>query len=52
MADKLDTITSFNIQARYQNEKANFYKMRNKMYTAKWIKKIKEIRTWLKNLIS
>ncbi|MDR1418531.1 MAG: HEPN domain-containing protein [Endomicrobium sp.] len=52
ISDKLDIITSFNIQARYQNEKESFYKLCTKTYTAKWIKEIKEIKKWLKNLIS
>jgi HEPN domain-containing protein len=52
VSDQLDIITGFNIQARYNNEKASFYKLCTKTYTTKWIKEIKEIRQWLKDLIS
>jgi HEPN domain-containing protein len=46
--DILDTISSFNIAARYDDYKRIFYKKCTKEYTIEWIKKIKEIRKWLK----
>ena len=45
--DWLDTITSFNINARYDNYKQQFYKLCTKEFTNKWIKRIKELRRWL-----
>ena len=47
--DWLDTITSFNINARYDNYKQHFYKICTKEYTEKWINRIAELRTWLIN---
>jgi HEPN domain-containing protein len=49
--DKLDTITTFNMRARYQNEKLDFYKRCTKEYSDKQIKNIKELRQWLKTLV-
>jgi len=51
LADKLDTITGFNIEARYQNEKLDFYKTCTKEYAVKWMKEIKGLRIWLKSQI-
>ena len=50
-ADKLAEITSFNLAARYQDEKLDFYKLCTKEFTASKIKDIKELRIWLKKLI-
>ena len=49
--DKLDIITEFNIEARYQNEKLDFYKICTKEYATKWIKEIEGLRVWLKNQV-
>lgn len=46
--DLLDTITTFNISARYDDYKRDFYKKCTKDFTTKWIKNIKIIRKWLK----
>ena len=46
--DWLDTITSFNINARYDNYKQSFYKKCTPDFTAVWIEKIKHLRTWIK----
>lgn len=46
-ADWLDVITSFNINARYDDFKREFYKQCTKQYTEIWIEKIKEIRQWI-----
>jgi len=45
--DDLTVITSFNIEARYDDYKSEFFKKCTKEYTEKWISEIKEIRLWL-----
>ena len=47
--DFLVTVTSFNIQARYDDYKLAFYKTCTKEFTKKWIKEIKGFRQWIKN---
>lgn len=49
--DSLQYITLFNIETRYEEYKRDFYKKFTKQFTAKNIKKIKEIRAWLKEKI-
>jgi HEPN domain-containing protein len=44
----LDTITSFNLNARYDDYKQEFYKKCTFEYTDYWINKIKEMRLWIK----
>lgn len=44
----LDTITTFNLNARYDSYKQSFYKKCTYEFTADWIEKIKEIREWIK----
>lgn len=46
--DILDTITSFNIQARYDDYKLEFFNKCTKDFTEKWVNSIKEFRKWLK----
>ena len=46
-ADWLDVITSFNINARYDDFKREFYYKCTKDYTQIWIERIKEIRRWI-----
>lgn len=46
--DLLDAISTFNIQARYDDYKMEFHKKCSKDFTEKWIDVIKELRTWLK----
>ena len=46
--DKLDIITTFNINARYEDYKRDFYKKCTKEYTEEQVKNIEEMRTWLK----
>lgn len=36
--EQLREITTFNIAARYDDEKLSFYKKANKTYTFKWVK--------------
>ena len=46
-ADWLDTISIFNINARYDDFKREFYKQCTKEFTELWIERIKEIREWI-----
>ena len=46
--DILDTVTTFNIQARYDDYKLEFHNKCTKDFTEKWIRSIKEFRIWLK----
>ena len=46
--DWLDTITTFNLNARYDSYKQAFYKKCTPEYTEIWIEKIKTIRQWIK----
>jgi HEPN domain-containing protein len=43
----LDTITTFNINARYEDAKQNFYLKCTKEFTETWINNISEIRKWI-----
>jgi HEPN domain-containing protein len=47
-ADWLDEITSFNLNARYDDYKKEFYKLCTPQYTHAWIEKIKILRLWIK----
>jgi HEPN domain-containing protein len=44
----LDTATTFNINARYDDYKLAFYKKCTKEYTRQWIEKITDLRQWIK----
>jgi len=44
----LFTCSSFNIAARYEDYKDDFYHMCTEEYTAEQIENIKEVRAWLK----
>ena len=48
--DLLDTITKFNINARYDDYKKEFYSKCTDEYTKEQVKNIKEVRTCLKKL--
>ena len=43
----LDEISTFNLNARYDNYKQEFYKLCTKEFTELWIARIENIRTWL-----
>jgi len=43
-------ITSYNIEARYDDIKLSFYKKATKKYAEKWEKKCKEYYLWLKEI--
>jgi len=49
--DTLDTISAFNISARYDDYKREFYRKCTRTFTENWITKIKELRTWIKNAL-
>lgn len=48
----LKEISGFNINARYDDYKNNFYNKADKVYTKKYLQKIKEVESWLKKEIS
>lgn len=50
-ADWLDTITSFNINARYDDYKKEFYNLCTAEYTETWIIRIRELRKWIKKML-
>lgn len=47
-SDWLDVITSFNINARYDDYKREFYNRCTLEYTQLWIERIKELCEWIK----
>ena len=47
--NRLKEISSWNIQARYDNIKFEFYKKATEEFTALWFKKVKELYSWLLN---
>lgn len=46
---ELNEITTFNIQARYDDIKLSFYKKATKSYSQKFLEKTKEWHQWLEN---
>lgn len=50
-SDWLDTITSFNINARYNDHKKEFYNLCTKEYAKTWIDRIKELRKWIEQML-
>lgn len=50
-ADWFDEITSFNLNARYDDYKKEFYKLCTPDYTKNWIDRIKIIRSWIKEML-
>ena len=49
--DLLETISHFNLEARYDDYKKTFENKCNDEYTENQIKNIEEVRTWLKTLL-
>ena len=47
----LDTISRFNINARYDDYKQSFYQLCTDSFTMQWIEKIKECRLWIKTML-
>lgn len=50
-SDWLDKITSFNLNARYDDYKREFYSMCTKDFTKDWIRKIEILRLWIKKML-
>ncbi|MGB5156746.1 MAG: HEPN domain-containing protein [Desulfobacterales bacterium] len=46
--DNLDTVSAFNLKARYDDYKMEFHKKCTREFTYKWIATIKEFRKWIK----
>ena len=50
--DFLTTVTAFNLRARYDDYKMEFYKTCTREFTLEWINEIKGFRKWIKNKLS
>ncbi len=46
-----DTISRFNINARYDDYKQQFYNLCTKEFTLEWIEEINTLRKWIKNTL-
>lgn len=49
--DVLDTISTFNLRARYDDYRREFYRKCTRSFTQKWILEIKGLRVWIKNAL-
>jgi len=49
---QLDTITAFNMNARYDDIKLAFYKKCTPEYTEYWVTQIQNIRLWIKKMLT
>jgi HEPN domain-containing protein len=47
--DILDTVSTFNLQARYDDYKMAFHGKCSQAFTEKWVDEIKGFRKWIKN---
>ncbi len=47
----LDSISRFNISARYDDYKQSFYKLCTDNFTTEWIDKIENCRIWIKMML-
>jgi hypothetical protein len=50
-SDWLDQITAFNLNARYDDYKREFYSMCTPGFTRDWIEIIKILRKWIKQML-
>jgi HEPN domain-containing protein len=50
-SDWLDKITSFNLNARYDDFKREFHLLCTADFTSEWIEKIKILRLWIKQML-
>lgn len=50
-SDWLDKITSFNINARYNDYKKEFYNQCTPEFTEYWIDKIKKLKEWISQML-
>ena len=46
-----DSISRFNLKARYDDYKESFYTLCTDEFTQEWVKKIKECRQWIKAML-
>lgn len=47
----LDSISRFNIKARYDDYKQSFYELCTDSFTKEWVEKIKDCRLWIKSML-
>lgn len=47
----LDSISRFNIKARYDDYKQSFYELCTDSFTKEWIEKINDCRLWIKSML-
>ena len=47
----IETISQFNIRARYDDFRRNFQRLCTPEYSATWIENIKELRLWIKTML-
>jgi HEPN domain-containing protein len=47
----LDSISRFNLKARYDDYKQSFYQLCTDSFTNEWIDKIKDCRLWIKTML-
>jgi len=47
----LDTISSFNLNARYDNYRQDFYQKCTFEFTNQWISNIQQLRVWIKTML-
>ncbi len=50
-SDWLDKVTSFNLNARYNDYKKEFYYQCTPEFTEFWIEKIKILRSWINQML-
>jgi len=50
-SDWLDQLTSFNLNARYDDYKREFYNQCSDEFTAAWVEKIKRLREWIGQML-
>jgi HEPN domain-containing protein len=50
-SDWLDKITSFNLNARYDDYKREFYLLCTEEFAGEWIEKIKTLRSWINQML-
>ncbi|GHT14391.1 hypothetical protein AGMMS4956_12140 [Bacteroidia bacterium] len=46
-----DTISRFNIRARYDDYKKNFYKLCSRDFTIEWFENIKTMQQWINTML-
>ncbi len=49
--DILDTLSTFNLRARYDDYKMEFHRKCTKAFTKKWVIAIEEFREWINQML-